>query len=140
MLLSSFLALSEEERLLLINSIQRLMGKLDILVEKFYFYFLQSNNEIKRLFSQTDMIKQQNMFNVAIGVLITNVGNPDLIQDNLDVYVKKHLIYGVTVAHVQYFVDAITKSFSELLINEEMILKAWIKVFYGVMEYFKSKM
>ena len=140
MSLSSFLILSEEEKELLTKSIGLLTGKLDLLVERFYFYFLRSNQEITKLFSNTNMLKQQNMFNVAIGAIITNIDNPTLIQNSLDQYIQKHRLYGVEIKHISFFIDSLTKAFTEVFSKDDPIMKAWLKLFYDVMEYFKSKL
>lgn len=139
-MLSSFLTLTDDEKELLNNSTQILIGKLDTLVERFYFYFLQSSDEVAKLFKNTDMLKQQNMFNVAIGAIITNIDNPVLIQNNLDQYIQKHKLYGVESKHIPHFIDSLTKTFSEMLANNQEAVKAWLKLFHGVMEYFRSEL
>ena len=132
--------LSEEEKDLLTKSIGLLTGKLDLLVERFYFYFLKSDQEITKLFSNTNMLKQHNMFNVAIGAIITNIDNPILIQNSLDKYIQKHRLYGVENKHIPFFIDSLTKAFSEIFSKDDPIMNPWLKLFYDVMEYFKSKL
>lgn len=140
MLISSFLSLTDHEKGLLNDSTQTLIGKLEILIERFYFYFLQSSEEVANLFKNTDMLKQQNMFNVAIGAIITNIDTPVLIQNSLDQYIQKHKLYGVEAKHVEFFIDSLTKAFSEILANDQETVKAWLKLFHGVMEYFRSEL
>lgn len=76
--------LSQEEKDLIQTSITKLTGKLNELIERFYFHFLQKNSDVSRLFQNSEMVKQHNMFNVSLGVIISNIDNPKLIQDHLD--------------------------------------------------------
>jgi len=137
---SSFLSLSNEEKGLFLQSVAKLTGKLDSLVERFYYHFLNDNEEISQLFQSSDMVKQHNMFNVSIGYIITNIDDPNLIQVHLDQLIDNHLRYGIKVNHIPFFTSAFSKTITELLDSSDPVSKIWIKVIESAMEYFKFKL
>lgn len=135
---SLILTLRSEEKNLLDQSIVAMTGKLDILIEKFYTKFLNSDKQIAKLFQHTDMIKQQNMFNVAFGLIVTNIDNPDLLQLHIDKIIEKHRLYGVNSEHVSYFTNSLTDAVREVFGNDDEVIKAWLKLINDVMYYFKT--
>ena len=137
---SSFLTLTDEETKLLLQSVNDLIGKLNLLVDNFYQHFLGSSKEISDLFKNVDMPKQHNMFIVSIGAIISNIDNPSLIQANLDELIDKHILYGIQPFHVPFFSDAYTKTITEIYGVEDPIMKVWLKIIHSTMEYFKSKL
>lgn len=133
------LDLSVEEKALIRQSLLKLTDKLNVLVEKFFNYFLQSDLHIANLFQNTPVDRKLNMFNVAIGTIVTNIDNPDLLQTHLDQIVDKHRLYGVIDEHVQFFTSSISRTFSDVFGKEDPVVVPWLKVINSVMLYFHSK-
>jgi len=140
MSVSDFLDLNQKERELLLQSVEELTGKLHSLVERFYFHLLEDNDILSQLFRNSDLMKQHNMFNVSIGVIISNIDNPSLVKDHLDELIDRHKLYGVLPFHVPYFSDAYTKAITEVYGSTDPIMKIWLKIIHSTMEYFKSKL
>ena len=139
MSLQKLLTLTEQEKTDILQSISLISDKLNVLVEQFYSYFIEESPEIKRLFQNIDLTKQFNMFNISIGVIISNISNPMLIQDHLDQIIAKHSFYGVQPNHVEHFNNAFTKAMMDVYSNNKEIVKLWLKVIHSVMLYFKNK-
>ena len=89
------LTISSSEKELLTESVLKLTSKFEELIKSFYGYFLQSDKSITKLFEHTPMERQQSMFNVAIGVIVTNIDNPDLLMHHLNQILERHRLYGV---------------------------------------------
>jgi hemoglobin-like flavoprotein len=140
MTIQDYLTLSPNEIDLILRSVQKLKGKTQQLVERFYFHFLNSNEEISRLFDNTEMLKQHNMFNVSLGVIISNINEPILLQQNLNELIKRHALYGVLPHHIRFFTESYTKAFIEVFGNTDPVMKIWLKVIHSTMEYFKSQL
>ena len=136
---SLILTLTNEEKDLLKQSIVGMTGKLDDLIDKFYVNFLKSDEQIAKLFQNTDILKQQNMFNVSFGLIITNIDNPDLLQLHVDKIIEKHKLYGVNNQHVPFFTNAMTKTVREAFDNpNDPAIVPWIKLINDVMYYFQT--
>ena len=135
---SLILTLTAEEKKFLDQSIVALTGKLDIIIEKFYANFLKADKQIAKLFQHTDMVKQQNMFNVAFGLIITNIDNPDLLQLHVDKIIEKHRLYGVNSQHVPFFTNALTKTVRDVYNPNDPAIIPWIKLINDVMYYFQT--
>ena len=133
------LDLSTEEKELLTQSIGRMTGSLDVLVEKFYSYFLQSDDRIASLFRNTQMARQQNMFNVAIGVIITNIDNPDFLQIHIDKLAEQHRLYGVTDEYIHFFISSMGKTIRDIFGPDDPLIHPWLKLINAVMNYFRTK-
>ena len=133
------LGLSTEEKELLTKSVEKLSGKLDILVERFYTYFLQSDERIATLFQHTHMNRQQNMFNVAIGVIITNIDNPDFLQIHIDKLIEQHRLYGVNDEFIYFFVSSMSKTLRDIFGSDDPMIHPWLKLVNAVMNYFRIK-
>ena len=133
------LDLSGEEKTLVEQSLLKLTDKLDILVETFFNYFLQSDVRISNLFQNTPLNRRYNMFNVAIGTIITNIDNPDLLQTHLDQLINKHRLYGVIDEYIQFFTSSMSRTFSDIFGKDDPVVVPWLKVINSVMLYFHSK-
>ena len=133
------LGLSIEERKLLSQSVERLSGNLDVLVERFYQYFLQSNEKIEKLFQHTHMDRQRNMFNVAIGVIVTNIENPDFLQIHIDKIIEQHRLYGVNDELIHFFTSSMGKTLRDIFGSDDPIIQPWLKLINAVMNYFMTK-
>ena len=133
------LGLSKEEKAQLTLSVEKMAGKLDVLVERFYKYFLQSDERVATLFLNTQMEKQQNMFNVAIGVIVTNIENPDFLQIHIDKLIEQHRLYGVNDELVQFFISSMSKTIRDVFGEDESLVHPWLKLINVVMNYFRSK-
>ena len=133
------LGLSTEEKELLTQSVEKLAGKLDVLVEGFYKYFLQSDDRIARLFQHTHMHRQQNMFNVAIGVIVTNIDNPDFLQIHIDKLIEQHRLYGVNDEFIHFFVSSMGKTLRDVFGPDDPMIHPWLKLINAVMNYFRVK-
>lgn len=133
------LSLSQEEKELLTQSVEKLAGKLDLLVELFYTYFLQSDEKVATLFHHTHMDRQQNMFNVAIGVIVTNIENPDFLQIHIDKLIDQHRLYGVNDEFIQFFIESMSKTILHMFGKDDPIIQPWLKLINAVMNYFRSK-
>ena len=133
------LGLSTEEKELLTQSVEKMAGKLDVLVERFYTYFLHSDEKVARLFLNTHMDRQQNMFNVAIGVIVTNIENPDFLQIHIDKLIEQHRLYGVNDEVIQFFTSSMGKSLKDIFGPDNPIIHPWLKLINAVMNYFRSK-
>lgn len=133
------LGLSTQEKELLTQSVEKLGGKLDILVEKFYRYFLQSDEKIATLFQHTHMDRQQNMFNVAIGVIVTNIENPDFLQIHIDNLIEQHRLYGVNDEYIHFFISSISKTIRDMFGPDDPLIQPWLKLINAVMNYFRTQ-
>ena len=133
------LALSTEEKELLTQSVEKLAGNLDLLVERFYRYFLQSDEKVANLFRNTHMDRQHNMFNVAIGVIVTNIDNPDFLQIHIDKLIEQHRLYGVTDELIHFFTSSMGKTMQDIFGRDDQVINAWLKLINAVMNYFRTK-
>ena len=133
------LGLSTDETALLTQSIEKLAGKLDILVDRFYKYFLRSDEKVATLFQNTHMDRQQNMFNVAIGVIVTNIENPDFLQIHIDKLIEQHKLYGVNDEYIQFFVSSMSQTIQDTFGQDDLLIQPWLKLINAVMNYFRSK-
>ena len=131
------LDLSTEEKEMLTQSVEKLAGKLDILVESFYSHFLQSDEQIATLFEHTHMDRQQNMFNVAIGIIVTNIDNPDFLQLHIDKLIEQHRLYGVNDELVHFFNSSMGETIRDVFGSNDQIIQAWLKLVNAVMNYFR---
>ena len=112
---------------------------MDLLVELFYTYFLQSDEKVATLFNHTHMDRQQNMFNVAIGVIVTNIENPDFLQIHIDKLIDQHRLYGVNDEFIQFFIESMSKTILHMFGKDDPIIQPWLKLINAVMNYFRSK-
>ena len=133
------LGLSSKEKEQLTLSVEKMAGKLDVLVERFYKYFLQSDERVATIFMNTHMEKQQNMFNVAIGVIVTNIENPDFLQIHIDKLIEQHRLYGVDDELVQFFISSMSKTIRDVFGDDDSLVHPWLKLINAVMNYFRSK-
>ena len=137
---SLLFSLSMQERIILMNSVKDLKKNIESLVENFYKYLLEDNKEIQILFKNTDMIKQRSMFNVSIGIIISNVENTEFVKEHLDILVKRHREYGVESFHVDDFLNAYLKAIKNVFENYNQIVDVWTKIIKSTMVYFKNEM
>lgn len=132
------LNLSDTEKVLLTESVIKLTSKFELLVQTFYGYFLKSDESIAKLFERTQMARQQSMFNVAIGVIVTNIDNSDMLMHHLDQIIEKHRLYGVSDEQVHFFTSSMSKAIKDVFGPDDPIVPLWLKLINGVMIYFRT--
>ena len=136
-----FLHVTEEEKQILLQSVESMLSKLEELAENFYFNFIGNNKEISELFKKTNMFKQHNMFMMSLGQIISNVDDANRVKGYLDDLIRLHRGIGVTPAHVPFFIQAFTKTIEGLFIGKDpRLLGAWTKVIQNAMIYFSSQL
>ena len=133
------LGLDFEEKELLTQSVERLAGNLDLLVDHFYKYFLQSDKRIAKLFEHTPIDPQKNMINVPIGVIVTNIDNPDFLQIHIDKKIEQHRLYGVNDEFIHFFVSSMGKTIRDVFGPDDPMIHPWLKLINAVMNYFSVK-
>lgn len=133
------LGITESEREELANSLDFLQGKLEILVERFYQNFLESKAGI--LFKNTDMDRQQIMFHQSIGVIITHIQYPEMLELHLNNIIAKHSHYGVLAVHIDDFIDSFYRALKDVFPDEADAhnVELWYKLINSVMLYFKNQ-
>ena len=121
------------------NSLSDIHDKLDILVDRFYFYFLQT--EARVLFVKTDMEKQHKMFHVTLAFLIAHIDNPVLLNKHLGLVITRHRDYGVTKKHIPFFIDSFMSALKELLDgSDDRVTAIWNSVIYEIMSVFNEQL
>lgn len=135
---SILLDITDPEKELLLESVDHLTGKFEELVERFYHYFLQSDEQIKEMFKRTHMERQQSMFNVAIGVIVTNIDNPELLFTHINQVIDRHRLYGVKDDQVHFFTSSMSKAIKDVFGESDPIVPIWLKLINDVMQYFRT--
>ena len=138
--LETILYLNEDEKEDLFASLNFLKFQIDQVIEKFYYYFLKT--DIVELFRQTNMVKQRMMFNTTLGIIISNIDNPILLQEQLDELVVSHMKYGVKPDYIDIFIDSFIKALNDSFSgsNKERYVSLWSKLITLIMDYFRIKL
>lgn len=136
----NILGITEAERKELLVTIDSLRGKLDELIEAFYGYFLKT--EAGFLFEHTDMNRQQLMFHSSIGVIITHIEHPYMLEQHLNQTITKHQAYGVTGRHVDLFIESFYKGLKDVFpdVVDKHKVEIWYKLISSVMLFFKNQL
>ena len=133
------LDLTDDEKEDLTTSLDVVKAQMDALVERFYFYFLQT--KARDLFKTTDMMKQHIMFNSSIGIIIAHLNHPLLLQEHLDNLILRHSHYGVSAEYTDDFLESFEKALQDIFrdANNKRFIEMWYKLISSVMLYFKTK-
>ena len=133
------LDLTDEEKEELISSLDGIKHRMNELVEKFYFYFLQT--KASNLFKTTDMMKQHVMFNSSIGIIIAHINHPLLLQEHLDNLILRHSHYGVSADYIDDFIESFKNALQDIFqdSDDKQFIEMWYKLITSVMSYFKTK-
>ncbi len=96
---SSFNALTSDDVELLESSFAALEPQADELVASFYSRLFERYPEVKPMFANSDLVEQQKKLLAALQLVISNLRNPEVLQETLKSLGKKHQAYGAEAAH-----------------------------------------
>ena len=131
--------LSPHEKQQFYISLSHIEDKLEGLVERFYYFFLQTDAGI--LFKNTNMDTHYKMFHVTLAFLIAHIDNPVLLNEHLKLVVQKHKTYGVKSEHVFYFIDSFMMALKEFFDeSDERVTFIWNNVLYEIMSFFNEQL
>lgn len=132
--------MAEEDKELFYASLPTIMQNLDFFVLRFYYYFFQT--DAFKLFQHVKLNYQYKMFYISIKTMIAHIETPDLLEDQLDKLVSIHKSYGVTVEHVDYFINSFNQALSDIFTNQEKseTIAVWYKIIIRIMNYFEKEL
>ena len=130
--------LSPIDKQLFYESLKNIENKLNYLVQRFYFYFLQT--EAGPLFRETEWDNHMKMFHVSLAFLIAHIDNPTLLNKHLSLIVENHRGYGVESKHISHFIDSFISALNEFFEENDRIIGIWHSVIYEIMSFFNSKL
>ena len=121
-------------------SLTILNSNLDFFVLRFYYHFLKT--KAGDLFLNTKFENQYIMFYSSLEMIINNIENPGLIESHLTTLVKKHKNFGVSVEHIDSFIDSFIKALQDIFIGENCkeVISVWHTVIVQIMTFFEKKL
>lgn len=120
-------------------SLTQIENKLEHLVQRFYYFFLQT--DAGELFKNTQMENHYKMFHVALAFLIAHIDNPESLNQHLKLVVTKHKTYGVKSKHISLFVDSFMSALKEFFDeSNERVVRIWNSVIYEIMSFFNDQL
>ncbi len=112
---------------------------MDDLVEKFYNYLLKTSTG--QLFKNTNMINQHGVFNSSMGIVISHIGDPESLQEQLDKLISNHSHYGITVTNLNDFGESFRKCLKDVFTGpSERFIEVWDKIMISITNYFEIKL
>ena len=105
-----YLANYEED--LLINSFKELDNKQTDLIENFYYHFFK-NEQIKKLFANSNLENQYNMFFASIFSIVNHFKNHELLKNELIRIGLSHVKYGVKIEYFTIFEESFIRGLED---------------------------
>lgn len=128
---------TNEEKNVLINSLDHLKKNIDFFTIRFYHYFLQT--EAGTLF-KGDTEKQYRMFASSLNVIINHIFDSSQLDSYLESMINKHSTYGIRYNHIDLFISSFMNAWMELFGPEydKTLYNLWKRLISMVMELFRN--
>ena len=133
--MQSIIKLSDADKDMLLSSLPIIRENLDLFVIKFYSYFLKT--DAGRLFKDTAMETQYRMFHSSLGIIITHIEHPALLEDHLRHLLRNHGKYGVLTSDLDLFIDSFMEALQDIYKDQFSTYRdIWFNLINDIMVYF----
>ena len=132
-------SLSDDDKKILLDSIEIIKKNLDFFIIRFYEHFLKTG--AGSLFQHTAMDKQYQMFATAINIIFNHINNPQQLAEFVEELSLKHISYGVLPEHTDDFINSFMIAIKEVFKGEKMeenMIELWYQVTSDVLTFFKE--
>ncbi|WP_081825268.1 molybdopterin-dependent oxidoreductase [Persephonella sp. IF05-L8] len=130
--------LSEESIHIVQQSYPKIRYRLDDVFFRLYEYLFKKHPEFKELFDKNmkELAKQQARL---FSLYIENIENIDVIQDEINKVVEKHIEKKVQPKHYKYFGEAFVRALREICPVSYIEKEAWKEVYDFLADYISTK-
>jgi hemoglobin-like flavoprotein/uncharacterized protein YjbI with pentapeptide repeats len=119
---------------LLEQSFERIKPRADEFVASFYENLFAAHPEVRPLFANTEMEKQQKKLLNALVLVVENLRNPDALGEVLNLLGTRHIGYGAIPQHYSAVGQALLLSFEQYLQEDwtPELKKAWTDAYGAI--------